>query len=175
MSENKKLMVWTDQYDEKWEEEYKAEHPDASDAEVAQAYEDEVAVRLDDERANLDIPIERDVLVIKTLGLWDGKKVRCSVIHRATIGTLLERFFDGNSFYVEADTGDFVGEAYHHDGTNYYRFREISADAPNDSIDDLVYKIESGEEYAEDLARLTKSFGGRIAKVYGWEVNASDE
>lgn len=175
MSENKKLMVWTDQYDEQWEKEYKAEHPDASDAEVAQAYEDEVAIRLDDERANLNIPIERDVLVIKTLGLWYGKRVRCSVIHRATIGDLLERFFDGNSFYVEADTGDFVGEAYHHDGTNYYRFREISADAPNDSIDDLVYKIESGEEYAEDLAHLTKSFGGRIAKVYGWEVNASDE
>ncbi|MBQ8806674.1 MAG: hypothetical protein IJZ68_09555 [Bacteroidaceae bacterium] len=175
MSENKKLMVWTDQYDAKWEEEYKEEHPDASDAEVAQAYEDEVAIRLDDERANLDIPIERDVLVIKTLGLWDGKKVRCSVIHRATIGALLERFFDGNSFYVESETGDLVGEAYHHDGTNYYRFREVSADAPNDNIDDLIFKLEDGEDCEQELQALTKSFGGRIAKVYGWEVNASDE
>jgi hypothetical protein len=76
---------------------------------------------------------------------------------------------------VEPDTGDLVGEAYHHDGTNYYRFREISADATNDDVDDLMYKIVNGQDFACDLARLTKSLGGRIAKTYGWEVNASDE
>ena len=175
MSENKKLMVWSDQYDEKWEEEYKAEHPDASDMEVMQAFAEECSISFNDEKANLNIHIDGPVLVIKTINRWDGQTIQCSMIARDTIGALMERFFDGNSFYVEADTGDFVGEAYHHDGTNYYRFREISADALHDDIDDLVYKMESGEEYAEDLARLTKTFGGRIAKVYGWEVNASDE
>lgn len=175
MKDNKKLMIWSDQYDEKWEEEYKAEHPEASDEEVMQAFADECSVSFDDEKLNLNIPIERNVLVIKTINRWDGQTIWCSRISRATIGDLLERFMDGNSFYVEPDTGDLVGEAYHHDGTNYYRFREISADALHDDIADLVYKIEEGEDYAEDLAKLTKSFGGRIAKVYGWEVQATDE
>lgn len=175
MKDNKKLMIWSDQYDEKWEEEYKAEHPDASDEEVMQAFAEECSISFDDEKLNLNIPIERDVLVIKTINRWDGQTIWCSRISRATIGDLLERFMDGNSFYVESDTGDMVGEAYHHDGTNYYRFREISADALHDDIADLVYKIEEGEDYAEDLAKLTKSFGGRIAKVYGWEVQATDE
>jgi hypothetical protein len=175
MKDNKKLMIWSDQCDEKWEEEYKAEHPEASDEEVMQAFADECSVSFDDEKLNLNIPIERNVLVIKTINRWDGQSICCSIISRRTIGDLLERFFDGNSFYVEVDTGDLVGEAYHHDGTNYYRFRELTADALHDDIDDLVYKIDVGEEYAADLARLTKSFGGRIAKVYGWEVQATDE
>lgn len=175
MKDNKKLMIWSDQCNEKWEEEYKAEHPEASDEEVMQAFADECSVSFDDEKLNLNIPIERNVLVIKTINRWDGQTIWCSRISRATIGDLLERFMDGNSFYVEPDTGDLVGEAYHHDGTNYYRFREISADALHDDIADLVYKIEEGEDYAEDLAKLTKSFGGRIAKVYGWEVQATDE
>ena len=172
---NKKLMVWSDQYNEDWEEAYKEEHTDATPDELNTAWYEEAAISFEDEKANLNVPITQKVLVIKTINRWNGQTIQCSMIARDTIGDLLERFFDGNSFYVEADTGDFVGEAYHHDGTNYYRFRELSTDAPNDSIDDLVYKIESGEEYAEDLARLTKSFGGRIAKVYGWEVNASDK
>lgn len=172
---SKKLMVWSDQYDAQWEKDYKEEYPNATKEEVMDAFCENVSISFDDEKLNLNIPIKNEVLVIKTLNFWNGKSIRCSVIHRNTIGDLLERFFEGNSFYVEAETGDFVGEAYHHDGTNYYRFREISADASCDNINDLVCKIEFGEEYAADLAKLTKSFGGRIAKVYGWEVQASDE
>lgn len=175
MKESKKLLVWSDQYDEEWEKEYKAENPDASDEEVMQAFADECSISLDDEKLNLNLPLERDVLVIKTINRWNGTSVCCSIINRNTIGDLLERFFDGNSYYVEADTGDLVGEAYHHDGTNYYRFHEISADALNDDVDDLAYKIDTGAEYADDLSRLTKTLGGRIAKVYGWEVQAADE
>ncbi len=175
MSENKKLMVWTDQYDEEWEKAYKADYPEATEDELSEAWYEQAAVSFDDEKTNLRIPIDQDVMVIKTINRWDGQTIWCSRITRATIGDLLERFMDGNSFYVESETGDLVGEAYHHDGTNYYRFREISADAPHDDVADLVYKIEEGEDYAADLARLTKPFGGRIAKVYGWEVNASDE
>ena len=175
MKDTKKLMVWSDQYDEQWEKEYKAEHPDATDQEVMQAWYDEAETSFADEKLNLRIPIERDVLVIKTVNRWNGQTVHCSVIHRNTIGDLLERFFDGNSFYVEAETGDLVGEAYHHDGTNYYRFREVSADAPNDNIDDLIFRIEDGDDYQQELEALTKTFGGRIAKVYGWEVQATDE
>ena len=175
MKDTKKLMVWSDQYDEQWEREYKAEHPDATDQEVMQAWYDEAETSFADEKLNLNIPLERDILVIKTINRWDGTSVCCSIINRSTIGDLLERFFDGNSYYVEADTGDLVGEAYHHDGTNYYRFREISADALNDDVDDLAYKIDTGAEYVDDLSRLTKTLGGRIAKVYGWEVDATDE
>lgn len=175
MKDTKKLMVWSDQYDEQWAQEYKAANPDATDQEVMQTWYDEAEAAFADEKMNLNIPIERDVLVIQTINRWNGQTVRCSVIRRNTIGDLLERSFDGNSFYVEADTGDLVGEAYHYDGTNYYRFREVSADAPNDNIDDLIYKIEAGEEYEKELQALTKPFGGRIAKVYGWEVQATDE
>lgn len=175
MTETKKLMVWSDQYDEKWEEEYREEHPDATDEEVMDAWYIECETQLVAERMNLHIHLDNPILVIQTLGLWNGTSIRCSMTHRDAIGDLLERFFDGNSFYVEPDTGDLVGEAYHHDGTNYYRFREISADAANDDIDDLMYKIVNGQDYTDDLARLTKSLGGRIAKTYGWEVNASDE
>lgn len=174
MKENKKLLVWTDQYDTAWGEEYKAEHPDATDEEIMNAWDEEAEISFHDEKDNLNIPVDGEILVIKTLNLWNGQKVCCSVIRRNTIGDLLERFMDGNTFYVDAETGDFICEAYHHDGTNCYCFREISADAPNDHIDDLIYKIEDGEKYDRDLHAFTNPFGGRIAKVYGWEVNAND-
>jgi hypothetical protein len=170
-----KLMIWTDRLDEKWEEEYLAEHPDANDAEVYNAWYEYADMSFHDEKINLNIPIEGNVLIIRKVNRWNGTTVWCSIIKRDTIGMLLERCLDGNSFYVDADTGDFIGEAYHHDGTNYYRFREIPADALNDDIVDLTYKIDFGDEYEEDLLRLTKTFGGRIAKVYGWKVNATDE
>ena len=171
----KKLIVWSDQYNDDWEEAYKEEHPDATPDELNIAWCEEAAISFEGERANLNIPITQNVLVIKTINRWNGQTVCCSVIKRDTIGDLLEYFFDRHTFYVDAETGDFICEADHHDGTNYYRFREISADAPNDSIDDLIYKIETGDEYTDALDALTKTFGGRIAKIYGWEVQANDD
>lgn len=170
----KKHLIWSDQLDEHfdaWKEDYKIENPNASDDEIIQAWYDYAAASFEDERANLAIPLEGPVLVIKKINRWDGPTFTSSLIHRDVVGDLLQRFFDGNSFYVEGK--DLIGEAYHHDGTNYYCFRLLSADASNEDINDLMNRIHLDEPYEKDLQRLTKPLGDRIASIYGWDLSTS--
>lgn len=55
---------------------------------------------------------------------------------------------------------------YHHDGTNYYEFREIKEGA---NIESLVNRIAKGEKISRSLlSYYTKPLSNEIKEVYGW-------
>lgn len=118
---------------------------------------------LDDERFNLDIPTDGRILVIADLGLWDGRRQGYKIINR-NVSDILYDEADFVEWY--SDGYNIKATAYHHDGTNYYEYREIREDK---NIDNLLDAIYNGEEITRrKLNYYTKSIHPYVAEVYGW-------
>lgn len=118
---------------------------------------------LEDERMNLDIPTDGRILVIADLGLWNGRRQGYKIIN----GNVSNILYD-DADYVEwySDGYNIKATAHHHDGTNYYEYREIREDK---NIDNLLNTIYNGEEITRrQLNYYTKSLHPYVAEVYGW-------
>ena len=67
---------------------------------------------------------------------------------------------------MNVEDGEVKGAGYHHDGTNYYTFREVINE---EKWAELRDKIIAGEKWTEkELNASTKSLAERVNKVYGW-------
>lgn len=107
-----------------------------------------------------------EIIVIANLGLWDGRRQGVKETGKYNLSAILENHGGVDDFEVYVEDGEVRGTGYHHDGTNYYTFREV-VDA--EKWEELRDKIIAGEEYtAEELDASTKSLAGRVAEVYGW-------
>ena len=60
------------------------------------------------------------------------------------------------------------GTGLHHDGTNYYLYRERKDNINDSQWNNFLNKIYYGKCTKQDISRYTKSLRPRIAKVYGW-------
>lgn len=119
---------------------------------------------LNDERRNLDIQLNNPILVIANLGLWNGRRSAYKIIKSGNISDILYSDCDYNEWF--ADTHNVRCIASHHDGTNYYLYREIKPDV---NIDNLLNKIYNGENITSQmLSHYTKSIRPYVASVYGW-------
>ena len=119
-------------------------------------------IYLDDARTNLSIPLDGRILVIADLGLWDGRHSGYKVIDSNNIKDILY----GDCNYVEwySDGYNIRGIAHHHDGTNYYEYREIREDR---KIDNLLKKLVSGKPVSRKMINYyTKSIAKQVNKVY---------
>lgn len=130
-------------------------------------YWDEVgflnSLYFEDERANLDRPLDGRVLVIASLGLWDGRRSGYKFA-----GTNLNAVLSagcGDSYTVGDDGRDVVAVDSHHDGTNYYTFREVREDR---NVDVLLEKLYDGTATRADVNRYTRSLHRHVAEIYGW-------
>jgi hypothetical protein len=122
---------------------------------------------LDDERINLNIELDNSILVIADLGLWNGRKQGYRIIG-SNIKDILE--FNRSCDYAEwySDGYNIKGKQSHHDGTNYFEYREIRT---NRNIDNLTEKIYNGDEISrKTLNYYTKSIAPKVAKLYGWKI-----
>lgn len=118
---------------------------------------------LDDERMNLDIPTDGRILVVASLGLWTGRHQGFKILD----GNIANILYD-DADYVEwySDGYNIKATAIHHDGTNYYEYREIREDR---NIDNLLHAIAKGEKITrQKLNYYTKSLHPYVAEVYGW-------
>lgn len=118
---------------------------------------------LEDERMNLDIPTDGRILIIADLGLWNGRRQGYKIIN----GNVRDILYDEADF-VEwySDGYNIKATAHHHDGTNYYEYREIREDKNIDKLLDAIY---NGEEITRrQLNYYTKSLHPYVAEVYGW-------
>ena len=118
---------------------------------------------LDDERANLNIALDEDILVIADLGLWDGRKQGYNII-KGNVSNILNVRYDFAEWY--SDGYNIKGVETHHDGTNYYEYRVIRK---NRNIQKLLDAIYNGEKITrKKLNYYTKSLHPYVAQVYGW-------
>ena len=77
---------------------------------------------LEDERANLNIQLPQEILVIADLGLWNGRPMGYKEIPSGNIKDCLYSDTDYTEWYVDK-YGDLRADAIHHDGTNHYLYR----------------------------------------------------
>lgn len=118
---------------------------------------------LNDERHNLDIPTDGRILVIADLGLWNGRRQGYKILEGN-----IKNILYSNADYIEwySDGHNIKAIADHHDGTNYYEYREIREDR---NINNLLNAIYNGEKITRDeLNYYTKSIHSYVANVYGW-------
>lgn len=121
---------------------------------------------LDDERQNLDIQLSNDIIIIADLGLWNGRKQGYKIIESGNIKDILYSEADYVKWY--SDGYNIRCNAHHHDGTNYYLYREFK-DISDTQKENFLEKIYNGEEISSSmLSRYTRSILPHINKVYGW-------
>ena len=130
----KKRIIWSNMNinSDDWREAYKeaAEingwDEDTEDEDNLKSFiSEELECNLDDERANLNIPLDGDILVIADLGLWNGRRQGYKILH----GNVSNIFTTGED-YTEwySDGYNIKAIASHHDGDNRYLYREIKND-----------------------------------------------
>lgn len=168
----KKLTIWSnrDINPEDWIEDYKetAEingwEEDTDDENNLWDYiHDTLAQYLDDECTNLNIPTDGRILVIADLGLWDGRHQGYQIFGK-NVNQIFKQHYDYTEWY--SDGYNIKAVDVHHDGTNYYEFREIREDR---NIQNLLDAIYNGEKITRKMLNYyTRSLHSRVAKVYGW-------
>ncbi len=70
-----KYLIWSNyslDYED-WREDLEAEYPELSEQEREEKMYERNSEYLDDERMNLDIQLDKPILVIVDLGLWNGR------------------------------------------------------------------------------------------------------
>lgn len=166
-------LIWSN-YDldyADWKDDLESEHPELSENELIELMYEINGDYLDDERVNLNIQLERPILVIGDLGLWNGRRMGYKEIASGNIRDCLysDRDIDYSTWYVDK-LGDLRCDAVHHDGTNHYLYRTYKDGASEDQIDRLKEKLYRGTATRADITRITKRCGDEISKVYGWDL-----
>ena len=138
-----------------------------SEVEIMNRIYEDNNLSLQDEIVNLDIPLDHQILVIADLGLWDGRRSGYRVLP-ANVNAIL-RVSCGDFSHVYADAYNIRCSDTHHDGTNYYLFRELRGDT--DECQPLIDAIYNGEQIITSLLnRYSRSLLPYVADVYGWPV-----
>lgn len=140
------------------------------DGDVIQAMYEDNDLRLDDERRNLDIPTRNPIVVIADLGLWNGRRVSYSVLDVRNVNAI---FSTGQGDFTTffADAYNVQCQDIHHDGTNYYVYRELIGS--QDECAPLLDALYEGKDLGKIKAlirRYSRSLLPYVADVYGWPV-----
>ena len=165
----KKRTIWSNidinpaNHQEAYEEHLELNGLDESKYSLWDFIHDDLQDWLECEEANLNITTEGRILVIADLGLWDGRHQGYQVFGR-NVNEIFRHHYDYTEWY--SDGYNIKAVDVHHDGTNYYEFREIREDR---NIQNLLDAIYSGKKITRKMLNYyTKSLHSRVAKVYGW-------
>ena len=158
-------IIWTnkDLDINAWREIY----PDYSDEKLWEIMEEANNVYLKDERRNLNIQLSQEILVIASLGLWNGRRSGYKEIKSGNVSDCLRGGHDYKTWFID-QRGDLRCEDIHHDGTNYYLYRVYKENISERQKDNLKNKIIDGTFTRADITRLTKKLGDVVGGVYGW-------
>lgn len=166
-----KHIIWSNyflDYDD-WKDNLEEQYPDlAEDERISLMYEINNDY-LGDERRNLNIQLDRPILIIGDLGLWNGRRSGYKEIESGNIRDCLYADTDYSTWYVDR-LGDLRCDAIHHDGINHYLYRAYKNGVSESQIDLLKEKLYYGTATRADITRVTRRLGDDIAKVYGFSI-----
>ena len=114
------------------------------------------------EKSNLNRRTGR-ILLIADLGLWNGRRQGYKLCGHNLNEVLTN--FQGDYCEVYCDAHNVCARDTHHDGSNYYTFREIKEGV---DIEPLLDKLYNGTATTKDISRYTRSLRPYVAAVYGW-------
>jgi len=132
----KSTGYWTT---ETWEDTinyYKKEYGETDEQQILEMIYTDSNRDLEDERVNLNQQINGKILVIANIGRWNGRFSGYKIIDN-NLKEILSNFGD-DEIVIFSDGKNIRAEGCHHDGINYYLFREIK-DGVN--IDELLNDI----------------------------------
>lgn len=101
-------------------------------------------------------------IAIADLGLWDGR--RSGYKKYSFLERMLYSDCDDAKWYID-ETNDLRAVMYHHDGTNYIRYREWKSRVSNNDKEIFINKIYNNNFTEEDVKKYTKSIGQKIKKI----------
>lgn len=171
MRKSRRHVIWSN-YDldlDDWQDFFDEEYPDSTENERYEMMYEMNDEYLWDERANLNVQLGRPILVIGSLGLWNGTFSGYKEIESGNIKDCLYSDTDYATWYVDS-LGDLRCEAVHHDGTNSYLHRVYKEDVTETQIENLKEKIYEGRATREDITRITRRIGTDVAEIYGFAV-----
>lgn len=116
----------------------------------------------EDEKMNLGFHVENTIIAIADLGLWNGRQRGYKVLTNK-VSDCLQMFVDDMNFYC--DKYNFRAVGHHHDGTNYYMFRELRKEK---YLNVVKKKLMDGTLSDKELSRYTKGLRKPIGNVFGW-------
>lgn len=111
-----------------------------------------------------------DIIVFADLGLWRGR-VKGYKEMSNQLNEILT-IFQGDMYSLGLDNYNLVAKDCHHDGTNYYTFRQWKPEVPEETREkflDEVYENKLTEkEFKRKLTRYTKSLKDIVTKLSGF-------
>lgn len=116
----------------------------------------------EDEKINLNKQLENNIIILANIGLWNGRKFGYKIV-----GSNLNSIFDIGPFddaHWYYDRYNVRCTEHHHDGTNYYVFRELKKPEYEDIVCRKQYE---GTLTSKDITRYTRSLVPYIKKIYG--------
>lgn len=116
------------------------------------------------EQDNLDLTINNQILCIADLGLWNGRKSGYKALTN-NLNSILSAGISNDYYHIYYDGYNIRAKDSHHDGTNYYLFRELKTDT-NYQI--LLDKLYSGTATNADINRYSRSLRPYVKEIYGW-------
>ena len=111
-----------------------------------------------------------DIIVFADLGLWRGrvkgyKKMSNQLNEILTV-------FNGDMYSLGLDNYNLVAKDCHHDGTNYYIFRqwkpEVSEETREKFLEEVYENKLTEKEFKRKLTRYTKSLKDIVTKLSGF-------
>lgn len=106
-------------------------------------------IMFDTIQSNLNIETKNKIIAIATLGLWNGNRPGYKILDN-NLKNILGCDTSIDSFILEYDydAKDLIGTGYHHDGINYYTFREIK---DNVDIDEYINILLNNNKIDDEL------------------------
>lgn len=180
MNQKERFIIWDSDFDlddfSDFFEDYEAEEERilSENEKYGLAYDLKWSYR-DDEREELkNVCAGETVVAIADHEFWDGRRNGYKLI---TDAFPVQKCFDivredYQEFYVDRASGDFMARGAHHDGVNFYTFRQLDLSGfPEDQADEIREKLWTGEPFdVAELYEVTSPMGFDIAAVYGWQI-----
>lgn len=138
---------------------------DISDDDIWNEAYELASMYYDDEKCNLNKVLDGEVICIADIGTWNGRRSTHKTLGN-NLNEVLTAFVNGQSdITIEYDGVNIVSRESHHDGCNYYTFREVKPNAP----ESFKEKLEFHEPISNnEIKRHTRSLRKYIKDIYGW-------
>lgn len=120
-----------------------------------------------------DIQPKGKILVFADVARWNGRFNGCAESEGPVSYCLNSHVIGASELEVYTEGRELKATEFHHDGTNYYTFREVKANVSEKKIVALEEAFCKGEATQEDIDKITKPMGHYPAKAFGFKLQTS--
>lgn len=172
----KKYIIWQNYNIDLEEEDYKnfleEYYPDVTSEEEKYYIIEELNNQyLEDERANLNILLDDDIIILADVGRWDGRHRGYKELHSNNIADCLQFSQDCNYAEWWVDSyGNLKSRQSHHDGTHYLLYRAWKKGVTEEQKENMLEGLYNGIISQRTIRRYTEGIGKYVAEIYGWRV-----